>query len=620
MLDPHSRHTYLQELRPPAGYQLDFALATTYSLDLLTLLMAPLSMIFSETSVKEEAVQDPVAILEAMRRCAGRFAVFCDHGRIAVPKKDQVLYRYLEPAVIQVKAPYGGVFHPKVWVLRFTSPDKQLPFYRYLCLSRNLTFDRSWDTVLALEGEVANRQRSFSETRPLVDFLQALPALSVHQQQVAGYATRIEQVIDEVRRVKFTAPSAFYDEIRFEPTGIRSYRKVELNEPASRRLIVSPFLSDEQLRPLAESGRENVLISRRDSLDAIDPDRLRTVATRTAIYIIDEDVEQPAPALDDQPVPATSDLSGLHAKLYITEHDRKATVRTGSLNATQAAWSGRNVEFMVTLRGGYTQVGINAFLGADNQKQALRQMLIPYRIPDEACVQDAGQKHLERLLQDARSAIAGWALTAQVNHNGTGTFDLTVSADRPLQLPGTVTGVCFPISRKGHVAQPLAALHDGEPIRFAGLSLISLTGFFAFELTATHGGKHLTEAFVLNLPVTGMPEERDERLIQHLISDRGRFLRYLLFLLAEGDQTANVQQLTALVGEGSIGEGTDGGPELPLLEEMVRAYSRYPEKIDRIASLVRDLRSTPAGQSVLPDGFDALWTAFESARKEDRPA
>lgn len=56
MLDPNTRYTYLAELRPPAGYQLDFALATTYTLDLLTLLMAPLSMIFEETRGSEEVL------------------------------------------------------------------------------------------------------------------------------------------------------------------------------------------------------------------------------------------------------------------------------------------------------------------------------------------------------------------------------------------------------------------------------------------------------------------------------------------------------------------------------------------------------------------------------------
>lgn len=53
MLDPEVRYTYLEELRPPVGYVLDWAVATTYSLDLLTLLLAPLAMVFYECQKRD---------------------------------------------------------------------------------------------------------------------------------------------------------------------------------------------------------------------------------------------------------------------------------------------------------------------------------------------------------------------------------------------------------------------------------------------------------------------------------------------------------------------------------------------------------------------------------------
>jgi hypothetical protein len=46
MLEPQSRMIYLDQVKPPQGYSLDLALATTFSLDLVSLLMAPLSMAF----------------------------------------------------------------------------------------------------------------------------------------------------------------------------------------------------------------------------------------------------------------------------------------------------------------------------------------------------------------------------------------------------------------------------------------------------------------------------------------------------------------------------------------------------------------------------------------------
>ena len=59
MLNPNTRLIYLDELRPPEGYKLDRALATTFSLDLLSLLMLPLSMALQDAANQEELLKDP---------------------------------------------------------------------------------------------------------------------------------------------------------------------------------------------------------------------------------------------------------------------------------------------------------------------------------------------------------------------------------------------------------------------------------------------------------------------------------------------------------------------------------------------------------------------------------
>ena len=56
--------------------------------------------------------------------------------------------------VVEVAAPTGGVFHPKMWVLRFVDPDDPgKALLLLMILSRNLTADRSWDVALTLEGQ-----------------------------------------------------------------------------------------------------------------------------------------------------------------------------------------------------------------------------------------------------------------------------------------------------------------------------------------------------------------------------------------------------------------------------------------------------------------------------------
>ena len=43
MLEPRVRRQLMEALRPPSGYELDRAVGTTYSLDLLALLTTPLA-------------------------------------------------------------------------------------------------------------------------------------------------------------------------------------------------------------------------------------------------------------------------------------------------------------------------------------------------------------------------------------------------------------------------------------------------------------------------------------------------------------------------------------------------------------------------------------------------
>ena len=133
MLEANSRRVFLNELSPPDEYSLDRAIATTFSLDLLSLLMAPLSMVLFECKCQEDALKDPIAILEALRRVSGRFSVFCQQGRISVPQNDTPLFRYLEKAVVEVQPKDNqGVFHAKTF---FASPrTSRLTVPGILCL------------------------------------------------------------------------------------------------------------------------------------------------------------------------------------------------------------------------------------------------------------------------------------------------------------------------------------------------------------------------------------------------------------------------------------------------------------------------------------------------------
>ena len=85
MLEPQTRKLLFEALRPPTGMRLEGALGTSFSLDLLALLTAPMAFTQFECQDAERGlITEPLSIFEALRRNIDRIAIFCQAGRIRV--------------------------------------------------------------------------------------------------------------------------------------------------------------------------------------------------------------------------------------------------------------------------------------------------------------------------------------------------------------------------------------------------------------------------------------------------------------------------------------------------------------------------------------------------------
>ena len=104
--------------------------------------------------------QDSLTLLESLRRYADKMTVFCHAGQIGLPKAQFPQLEFLEKCIVECTPTLRtAAFHPKIWVLRFIGADAGVT-YRLVCLTRNLTFDRCWDTVVTLEGPLLERERA----------------------------------------------------------------------------------------------------------------------------------------------------------------------------------------------------------------------------------------------------------------------------------------------------------------------------------------------------------------------------------------------------------------------------------------------------------------------------
>ena len=634
MLRTRDRALLLDSLRPPAGYRLRRAVGTSFTLDLMALLTAPLAFTFFDAHDDDgTTIADPLALIEALRRHAEKITLFCQAGAITVPPPDQKLIAYLEGSVVEVRPRReGAIFHPKIWVLAFEADDRPT-FYRVLCLSRNLTFARSWDTCLRLDGAVADDVGDQARNQPFANLLAALPKLATRDvpNQLQEDLRRMTR---EIRRVDFRPPEPF-TEFRVHNVGLGD-RSGWPFPKAGRSLVVSPFLGGAAVRQFVDDHGLQILISRPEAFDEVLRNAGPDALPRTC-YVLAPEAGLDARAADEMEAKESGgsspdkdhvELAGLHAKLFLFESGPKAHLFAGSANATSAAFHG-NVEVLVELVGETGKCGIESFLGPedDPKLETIRSLLHDYNPSiapepddDEAVKLAKKAERLARRLGAARlTAIARevdagqrWNLELSgelgdiLADGEVGVWPATLSPKAVVRIDGR--------SEAGR--EPMPPTGRGEPLAtFRNLSFEALTAFFAFELSLREGAHEVRKRFAVTAKLVGAPEDRKERLLRSFLSDRRRVLQLLLLILSgEGaDVSAFVQ---AVRRDGTNRGGLLGGWEgAALLEALLRSLSRNPGGIDEAARLISDLRKTPEGKDLLPEGLDEIWEPVWAARE-----
>jgi len=658
MLGTRDRTLLLSSLRPPPGYRLRRAVGTSFTLDLMALLTAPLAFTFFDAHDEKGApVTDPVALLEALRRHADKITLFCQAGSIGVPPRDQKLLAFIEDSVVEVQPEQnGGIFHPKVWVLTFDADDKPA-LYRVLCLSRNLTFARAWDTCLRLDGRVTDVEGNYARNEPLSELLLSLPKLSVRPirpelNQDIGLMAR------ELGSVDFSPPRPFYD-FRVHNFGLGAERGWPF-PTGGRSLVVSPFLVGSTISALLQEYGLEVLVSRPEAFwdvlctvlrDEVGDqefadlqarpedlkqalDQVRTEALPKVCYFLfsgasldsREGAEDTADAeIDD----GEADLKGLHAKLFLFENEKKARLFVGSANATRAAFKA-NVEVLIELIGETKDCGINTLLDTDSTSDSLRSLLQEYRIPEAIHDTDEARpvrEEVEWMVNSvARSLGAGlWAATV-TDVDAQQRWDMTLEGQLP-RIPAEVKVRVWPATLSSEVSLRINDVQLNSPQQgsqteaittvatFKGLSFEALTGFFAFEVASRQKGHQVRKRFAVTAELVGIPADRKERILRMLLSDRHRVLQ-LLFLILSGEGADVSAFVKAARREGPHPRGSVGGwNQSALLEALLRSLSRNPRQLDDAARLIEDLRKTAEGKELLPEGLDQIWEPVWAARQ-----
>jgi len=625
MLSPDDRRLFLEALKPPQGYHFDRGIGTTFTLNLITLLITPLSLSMLDQNNVEEMLKDPLILLEGLKRQAKNLTIFCQAGYIDIPPKDNVLYSYLEDMVVQVKAPNGGIFHPKIWLLRYAGDDGMAVIYRLLSLSRNLTFDRSWDLIVQLDGELAeHRSKGYSRNRPLGKFIEYLPEIAT--QPVNDRILKdINLISNEVRRVQFTAPQGFEGFPEYYPSGIPGYRSYKFSDTYSRIMIISPFLSNSILHKVAGKTRNNILISNTAEIDQLSPqaqNRFEKIFVFDEVTDSIEDSKQLSGITNfdvekEDDINETS-LNGLHAKLFVMEGGWDVTWLLGSANASIPAFRNRNVEFMLELKGKRSKFGIDKILGEEDNDFTLLSLLQPYQQSDHKSESNPDKDEAERLANQVRKWLSDCEYQLKIQETVEFKYDVALIYSSSISSPeGDYAISCWPISLPNGYAQNINLDKVEKTLTFTNLALLALTPFIAFEINVKVNKVIHAVRFALKLPISNVPKNRENAIVCSIINNRNQFLRYLRLLLSNNESSIIMKDWFINLGNPSSMQVAWEDLDIPLLEDLLRTLSRSPdEKIDRIAEIVSQIKEVPDAEKIIPHEFDIIWGKIISARNE----
>ena len=604
-LDPAQRALYVDILRAPAGFRLDAAVATTYSLDFETALVIPAALAFHAAEERREALGTPLALLDGLERMARRITIFCEAGRIhGRPSGANRLTALLEDTVTEVLAPRAleksghGAFHPKLWALRFAPMDGVGDMQiRLAILSRNLTTDASWDLSLCLDG--APQEAPLADNAPLRDLIAALPDLSVGRPTPQVVRDMCVSLAEDVARTRWTLPEGV-DMARFATGGISDS---DWLPPVGKRLgVISPFLSAEALQTLTAgiSKSDAVLLSRSEELDSIGQttlDRFGEVRVLDEMAELEDGEDPPEDAAPAAPA------RGLHAKAFVTEAEGRTTITMGSGNATTAALiDRRNVEVFAMLEGTTRRLG-----GVEDQMapEALGQYLKDYVRGEEA--PSAAELNAEVRLDAAQRALvrADLRLTCRDEQAG---VSLALSVPEPVRIDGVTLRV-WPITRTRDDGVRVERFGP-DPISLGRLALRDVTRWVGIELKDPETGAQ--RLFSLGTTLENLPERRMSEVLRSVIKNRDAFLRYLRLLLGEEGE---IGRGLMAAGGGADLSGLFGRPaEEGLLEDMVRALTGEGRALEDVGRLIDRLGDATdnAGNPVIPEEFRTLWAAFET--------
>ena len=585
------RLNYGQILMPPVGYTLVRAVGTSYSLDLETLMSVCIALGIQE-STDSSLANNPFAVLKSLQSLSDKLLVFCEAGQITAMQPERsplmlLLDKVIVPVKLrEIKGKGYPSFHPKTWTLQYEDAAGN-QFFRFVVLSCNLTFDRSWDVAVSLDGKMTGKEHNSSS--PIVDFLEFLKYNALDGVSMKTEKRRIlNGLIQELPFVQFSLDDKRFLDFEIIPLGIGG-KEIDddplMWDSFHDLLVLSPFVSTgvlrsfDQRRLLKDTRRH--LITRTTELYKI----AGSLDTFKVFAMKDTVVEGEELVSDDES--SKVQQQDIHAKMYLVTKGSSSSLYLGSMNASENGLH-RNVEMLLKLSAYRYYLNLDSIeadlFGPDPKGNPFEE--VDLSTIDTATPEKEEKDALERVIKSiCRLRAKAVAVTAGDK------YKVTVSFSCP--RGGFPDAEIAP-------ARTVRTQQLDEQVVFDGISALELTELY--RITVKGETDSITRMILIP---TEMPLDRDDMVVRSILKDKRAFVDYLAFILGD-DYVLSAMEMEASMAATDSGRLSieDGLPAI--YEKMLKTAYTDPERLKEIRLVMDRITDT----DIIPDEFVKMYETF----------
>lgn len=567
-----NRILYEDILTPPDGYSLYYAVGTTYSLDIQALTSVVLSLGLSK-SVDESAYKDPILLLKTIEEVKDKLLIFYDATQLHVPKDNMhtllLFEKILCPVQMKKVKNYLPSFHPKLWLIIYENSKINDYIYRFVVLSKNITFDKSWDIAFYMDGKY---DEEYENNKPLYNFFDKIKRYKKENNSNKQFT--FDVLLKEITHINFESNNfGNFSFIPFIPNSKNDINKILQENEYDKILIISPFISDKIIKEFNNKSEECYLITRKETINKLNKDNYSNFKD---IYIVKDNIYNGNSAISEDNIDYDIEQKqDIHAKIYLLKKGEKNYLYFGSANASESAFT-NNYEFLLGLESN-KKLFKNMFssLNLENEKELC--IFEKYEPNNELDNIKDENKELENYLK----AIIICEKAAVIEENNKYSIKIKINIKELPERHKDIKAFIKPYFYNNYK-------EISNELIFKNIENICELSTF-FNIKVEYNGVILER--LITIDVENLPANREQYIIQNIIKNQEDLTRYISLLFKDSELNILSKEQSLYTKNTKKKDNKNKYELSPALYEVLLKYvANSPHKIIEFKRIIDSLK------------------------------